>query len=106
MLHLVVGTDLGLAQGLLVASFAAVLGTLLLWLAGHRLTYRGDDRRRLREGDLDALADFYRLYGECFARRAPFSWSAPPLNRSSARWAPNSSPTFSSRGSKRGIPVI
>lgn len=55
------------AQGLIIALFTAVVGSLLAWVVGTQVSYVWDERRRRRESDLAALASFYQLYGEFFA---------------------------------------
>jgi hypothetical protein len=61
----VVAASLG--QGLIIALFTAVVGSVLAWLVGTEVSYVWDERRRRRESDLAALATFYRHYGEFFA---------------------------------------
>lgn len=56
-----------LGQGLIIALFTAVLGSVLAWVVGTQVSYVWDERRRRRESDLAALATFYKLYGEFFA---------------------------------------
>jgi phage terminase small subunit len=56
-----------LAQGLFLSAFTVVLGSLLAWIVGKRVTEVWDERRRRRESDLTALAMFYQAYGEFFA---------------------------------------
>jgi len=60
-----VATSLG--QGLIIASFTAVVGSVLAWVVGTSVSYVWDERRRRRESDLTALATFYQLYGQFFA---------------------------------------
>lgn len=67
MVQLAAISGSSLAETLIVALFTALIGSLLLWFVGHQLTYRWEDRKRLRESDLAALASFYHLYGEFFA---------------------------------------
>jgi len=54
-------------QGLLVALGTALIGAALAYGIGVRVTDRWDERKRRREADLAALAEFYRLYGDFFA---------------------------------------
>lgn len=54
-------------QGLLVALGTALFGAALAYGIGVQVTERWDERKRRREADLAALADFYRLYGDFFA---------------------------------------
>jgi hypothetical protein len=56
-----------LGRGLLIAAFTAVVGSLLAWLIGMRVSYGWDERKRRRESDLAARAAFYENYGEFFA---------------------------------------
>ena len=56
-----------LGRGLVIAAFTAVVGSLLAWLIGTRVTYRSDERKRRRENDLAARNSFYENYGEFFA---------------------------------------
>jgi hypothetical protein len=51
----------------IVALLAALFSSVLLWVVGKRVAYHWDERKRLREGDLAALATFYKLYGDFFA---------------------------------------
>jgi hypothetical protein len=53
-------------QALLVALFTALIGAVLAYVVGVRVTARWDERKRRREADLAALAEFYRLYGDFF----------------------------------------
>ena len=53
--------------GLVIAVFTAITGSALAWVIGTQVTYRWDERRRRREGDLAALTAFYTTYGEFFA---------------------------------------
>jgi hypothetical protein len=62
---LIVATSL--AEGLIIALFTALVGSLLAWVLGTQVSYVWDERRRRRESDLAALASFYKLYGEFFA---------------------------------------
>jgi hypothetical protein len=59
------GSSLG--DDLIVALFTAIAGAAVLAIIGYRVAYYWDDRKRIRESDLAALAAFYRLYGEFFA---------------------------------------
>jgi hypothetical protein len=54
-------------QGLLVALGTALIGAALAYGIGVQVTERWDERKRRREADLAALAEFYRLYGDFFA---------------------------------------
>jgi hypothetical protein len=55
------------AQGLLIALFSAVVGSILAWFIGNEISYRWDERRRRRESDFAAVQTFYRAYGDFFA---------------------------------------
>jgi hypothetical protein len=54
-------------QALLVALFTALIGAVLAYIVGVRVTAEWDERKRRREADLAALAEFYRLYGDFLA---------------------------------------
>ncbi len=56
-----------LGQGLIIALFSAVLGSVLAWGVGNAVSYLWDERKRRRESDLEALATFYQVYGDFFA---------------------------------------
>jgi hypothetical protein len=62
---MIVAASLG--QGLIIALFTVVLGSVLAWVVGTQVSYVWDERRRRRESDLAALATFYQLYGDFFA---------------------------------------
>lgn len=54
-------------QGLVIAAFAALFGSVLAWVVGTRVTTRYDERKRWRESDLASLRIFYEAYGQFFA---------------------------------------